>query len=234
VYRSNPFLETSGIFQQMTKPLQVLCVVGTSAAQSATHTVVGHIAHRFRTLGADVDVFDPSKEPLLLFNPESSYAADEFMQLKERVEKADAYVLGTPDYHGSISSTLKNFLDHFWQEFTGKLFAQIVCSQEKGLTVIDQLRTVARQCYAWTLPYGVSFATTDLKDGDIISAALDERIEMLVNDLQVYGLVLRQQRRADLSGVDPGFLARIRPDERVAVAANGASLANLSDFAPQT
>src|SRR5580765_373979 len=218
----------------MTKPLQVLCVVGTSAAQSATHTVVGHIAHRLRALGADVDVFDPSKEPLLLFNPESSYAADEFLQLKARVEKADAYVLGTPDYHGSISSTLKNFLDHFWQEFTGKLFAQIVCSHEKGLTVIDQLRTVARQCYAWTLPYGASFAMTDLKDGEIISAALDERIDMLVNDLQVYGLVLRQQRRADLSGVYPSFLARVRPDERVAVAVNDTSLANLSEFAPQT
>jgi FMN reductase len=214
--------------------LNILCVVGTSAAQSATHTVVGHIGHRLSALGAQVDVFDPSKEPLLLFNPESSYAADEFLQLKERVEKADAYVLGTPDYHGGISSTLKNFLDHFWQEFTGKLFAQIVCSHEKGLTVIDQLRTVARQCYAWTLPYGVSFATADLKDGEIISAALDERIDMLVHDLQVYGLVLRQQRRADLSGVCPGFLARMRPDERVAVAVNDASVAERSALAPQT
>ena len=218
----------------MTKPLQVLCVVGTSAAQSATHSVVGHIAHRLQALGAEVDVFDPSKKPLLLFNPESLYAADEFLQLKERVEKADAYVLGTPDYHGSISSTLKNFLDHFWQEFTGKLFAQIVCSHEKGLTVIDQLRTVARQCYAWTLPYGASFATTDLKDGEIISAALDERIDMLVHDLQVYGLVLRQQRRADLSGVYPGFLARMRADGRVAVAANDTSVAERSALAPHT
>ena len=51
-------------------------------------------------------------------------------------------------------STFENFLDHFWQDFTDKLFAQVVCSHEKGLTVIDQLRTVARQCYAWTLPYG--------------------------------------------------------------------------------
>ena len=157
--------ETVIRFREMTEPpLRILCVIGTSAAKSATHTVVGHIARRLRTLGADLDVFDPSKEPLLLFNPESSYLAHQFLQLKERVEQADVYVLGTPDYHGSISSTLKNFLDHFWQEFTGKLFAQVVCSHEKGLTVIDQLRTVARQCYAWTLPYGLSFTnSTDLQ-----------------------------------------------------------------------
>lgn len=193
---------------------------------------MGHIARRLQTLGADVDIFDPNKEPLLLFNPESSYVAHEFLQLKERVEKADAYVLATPDYHGCISSTLKNFLDHFWQEFTGKLFAQVVCSHEKGLTVIDQLRTVARQCYAWTLPYGLSFASsTDLKDESVIGAALNERIEMFVHDLQVYGLVLRQQRSADLSGTYPGFLARMRQDRPAARLAANVPPADVARFA---
>jgi len=215
----------------MTKPLQVLCVIGTSAAKSATHTIIAHIARRLDALGAEIDIFDPSKEPLLLFNPESSYAAHDFLQLQERVEKADAYVLATPDYHGSISSTLKNFLDHFWQEFTGKLFAQVVCSPEKGLTVIDQLRTVARQCYAWTLPYGLSFASsTDLKDGIVIGAALDERIAMFVHDLQVYGLVLRQQRSADLSGTYPGFLARMRENRSVALQAADVSPDDVAHF----
>jgi NAD(P)H-dependent FMN reductase len=218
----------------MTKALQVLCVVGTSAAKSATHTVIGHVARRLHALGADVDIFDPSKEPLLLFNPESSYAAQEFLRLKERVEKADAYVLGTPDYHGSISSTLKNFLDHFWQEFAGKLFAQVVCSHEKGLTVIDQLRTVARQCYAWTLPYGLSFSSsTDLKDEDGITAVLDKQIEMFVHDLQVYGLVLREQRSVDLSGTYPGFLARMRQDRTVARLPADVPPADVAHFATQ-
>jgi NAD(P)H-dependent FMN reductase len=216
-------------------PLKVLCVVGTSAAKSATHTVVGQIACRLRALGADVDLFDPNKEPLLLFNPESSYAGHEFLQLKGRVEKADAYVLGTPDYHGSISSTLKNFLDHFWQEFTGKLFAQVVCSHEKGLTVIDQLRTVARQCYVWTLPYGLSFATsTDLTEGGIITSDLEQRIEMLVHDLQVYGLVLRRQRQADLSATCPGFLARMRQDGAIANGAADVSVVTNLQFASRT
>lgn len=219
----------------MTKPLQILCVVGTSAGKSATRTVIGHIACRLQALGADVDIFDPNKEPLLLFNPESSYVAHEFLPLKERVEKADAYVLATPDYHGCISSTLKNFLDHFRQEFTGKLFAQVVCSHEKGLTVIDQLRTVARQCYAWTLPYGLSFAnSTDPKDGSVIGAALNERIEMFVHDLQVYGLLLRQQRSADLCGRYPGFLARMQQDWSVARPAASAPPADVAHNASQT
>ena len=201
----------------MSEPaLKVLCVVGTSAANSATHAVVGCIAKGLLEVGAEVDVFNPTEQPLALFNPESSHTSREFLQLKTRVEVADVYVLGTPDYHGSISSTLKNFLDHFWQEFAGKLFAEVVCSHEKGLTVIDQLRTVARQCYAWSLPYGLSFANSiDVRDGVVVTEALQSRIEMLVHDLWTYGLVLRQQRCADLGGMFPGFLANVRQPKEV-------------------
>ena len=50
---------------------------------------------------------------------------------QERVKAADVFVLGTPDYHGG-SGALKNFTDHFWKEFTGKLFVPIVASHEKA------------------------------------------------------------------------------------------------------
>jgi FMN reductase len=193
-------------------PPRVLCVVGSTARDSTTHAVIGAIASRLRALPLDVDVFDPSREPLPLFNPESSHGQPEFRGLKARVDVTDVFVLCTPDYHGSMSSTMKNFLDHFWHEFTGRLFVPVVVSHEKGLTVIDQLRTVARQCYAWTLPYGVSVAATnEVKDGEAVASALVQRLEMLVADIQVYGMLLATQRLADLAGTRPGFLARWRP-----------------------
>jgi FMN reductase len=106
---------------------------------------------------------------------------------------------------------MKNFLDHFWHEFAGKLFVTVVASHEKGLTVTDQLRTIARQCYAWTLPYGVAFTEeVDVKDGQIVSETLRNRLQMLIRDARVYGQVLARQRREDLVGTDPGFLARHR------------------------
>lgn len=119
-------------------------------------------------------------------------------------------VLCTPDYHGSMSSALKNFLDHFWKEYAGKLFASVVGSFDKGLTVHDQVRTVARQCYAWALPYGVTFSDKeDLQDG-APTEAFRQRLAMLARDVSVYGALLAGQRRADLAGTDPGFMARLR------------------------
>jgi NAD(P)H-dependent FMN reductase len=191
--------------------LKVLAVVGSTHASSVTRLVVTKAAEALRTAGCDVDVLDLSKESLALFNVETAYSQPGFAALKTRVEHADVFILGTPDYHGSISSALKNFLDHFWREFAGKLFATIVASHEKGLTVTDQLRTVARQCYAWSLPYGVAFAEKqDVADGQIVSEAFQSRLEMFVRDTRVYGELLATQRRHDLAGNEPGFLARLR------------------------
>ena len=191
--------------------LNVLAVAGSLNHASVTRTVVKLLADQLASAGARVDLLDLAEEPLKLFNPDSSHAREDFGKLKARVEQADVYLLGTPDYHGSMSGAMKNFLDHFWQEFAGKLFATVVASHEKGLTVTDQLRTVARQCYAWSMPYAVSFADkTDVQDGHIVSDSFKQRVEMFVRDMRVYGELIASQRRADLAGTDPGFLAKLR------------------------
>lgn len=190
--------------------LKVLAVVGSTHATSVTRVVITHVAEQLRQQGCEVDVLDLSKEPLALFNVETAYNQPEFAALKARVEAAQVFVLGTPDYHGSISSALKNFLDHFWKEYAGKLFATLVASHEKGLTVTDQLRTVARQCYAWSLPYGVSFVEKQDVVAGKIAEAFRPRLEMFIRDTRVYGELLARQRRADLAGTEPGFLARLR------------------------
>jgi len=191
--------------------LHVLAVAGSLHRASATRAVVQRVADGLKAEGCVVDALDFETEPLPLYNPDTAYDAPGYEALQTRVERADVYVLGTPDYHGSISSAMKNFLDHFWQEFAGKLFATIVASHEKGLTVTDQLRTVARQCYAWTLPYGVSFAEKeDVKHGQVVSDALKQRLDMFVRDVRVYGTLLARQRRVDLSGSEPGFMAKHR------------------------
>jgi FMN reductase len=196
----------------MSEPaLTVLAVVGSLQRDSVTRTVVHHVAERLQQAGCALDMLDFLKEPLALYNPDTTYDLPGYSDLQRRVDRADVILLGTPDYHGGLSGAMKNFLDHFWHEFSGKLFATIVASHEKGLTVTDQLRTVARQCYAWTLPYGVAFTEeVDVKEGTITSDSLQRRLDMLVRDARVYGKLLASQRRADLAGTEPGFLARHR------------------------
>jgi FMN reductase len=191
-------------------PLKILAVVGTLTRDSVLSAVVAQAVSQWQAAGCLVDVFDFQKEPLALFNPDVTRTQPGYAELKARVDAADVLLLATPDYHGSVSGALKNFLDYFWHEFAGKLFVTMVASHEKGLTVADQLRTVARQCYAWTLPYGVTFSQDDLKQGQITSEALERRVRMMVRDSRVYGALLAEQRRADLRGSGPGFMDKYK------------------------
>tara|TARA_Y100000588_G_C14203278_1_gene903453 strand:- start:981 stop:1574 length:594 start_codon:yes stop_codon:yes gene_type:complete len=191
--------------------IHVLAVIGSLHQKSVTRIAVQHAADKLEALGCTVDILDLANESLPLVNTDTTFTADYYAPLKERVVRADAYVLGTPDYHGSMSGALKNFLDHFWKEFTGKLMAPIVASHEKGLTAHDQIRTAARQCYCWSLPYAVSFhEKEDIADNEVSSDYLKSRLEMLAHDVQAYGQLLANQRTTDLAGKTPGFMAALR------------------------
>ena len=126
---------------------------------------------------------------------------EEIVQNTELVKWADAFVLATPDYHGSMSGSLKNFLDYFWSEFAGKTFGYIVASHEKGLTVMDQMRTAVRQCYGWSLTYGISINSEEDFDDkmELTNKKLMSRLDMMARDLVVYGKLLRCQFVNDLS-----------------------------------
>jgi FMN reductase len=192
-------------------PLNVLGVAGSLKSKSVTRVAIRGALDHLHSSGCHVDLLDLKEVALPMYNPDSAREGKAYLGLKPRVEKADVLLLGTPDYHGSISSPMKNFLDHFWHEFAGKLFATIVSSHEKGLTVTDQLRTVARQCYAWSLPYGVSFVEkVDVNESAILSDAFRARLRMMVRDVRVYGSLLARQRREDLACKDECFMARHR------------------------
>jgi NAD(P)H-dependent FMN reductase len=114
---------------------------------------------------------------------------------------ADALILASPDYHGSMSGTVKNFLDYFWEEFAGKTFGYIVASHEKGLTVADQMRTAIRQCYGWSMPYNISINGEKDFDskGILVNSTLAKRIKMLARDLVIYGTLIRRQFLTDVA-----------------------------------
>lgn len=191
--------------------LLVMTVAGSLHARASTRALLVHCGQLLRQAGCAVDSLDLASDPLELFNPDESHQRPEFPALQRRVAAADVFLLGTPDYHGCMSGVMKNFLDHFWKEFAGKLFVPVVASHEKGLTVADQIRTAARQCYAWSLPYAVSFMEgQDFKDGAIVSESFGQRVAMLVRDVNVYGELLARQRQRDLTGTGAGFMARYR------------------------
>jgi NAD(P)H-dependent FMN reductase len=198
-------------------PLHLLGVIGSPRSDSTSAAFVTAALARAASEGAPTRLLDLRGRPLPFFDPLAGGDDPAVMEAASLVRWADAFVLGTPDYHGAPSGTMKNFLDHFWKELAGKLFAIVVASNEKGLTVQEHLRTSIRQCYAWSLPYGVGAPDSSVgSGGEVVDGRVRQRLEMLARDVVVYGTLLRDQRRRDLSlPRDPlaaGFMARMHPD----------------------
>lgn len=162
--------------------------------------------------GAEVRLLDLNTVVLPLYDP-SAPASKEVEHTTEAIAWADAFILASPDYHGSMSGALKNFLDYFYEEYAGKVFGYIVASHEKGLTVMEQMRTAVRQCYGWSMPYGVSInGPQDFTGDEIRNTRLSNRLRMMARDLVVYGRLLRDQFVRDFGSTESDtFAAFYRP-----------------------
>jgi NAD(P)H-dependent FMN reductase len=196
----------------MRNTFNVLGVAGSMRQGSYSTRALKIALEHAKKQGAEVRLLELNKAVLPLYDPTAS-ASKEVEHATEAIAWADAFVLASPDYHGSMSGALKNFLDYFYEEFAGKVFGYIVASHEKGLTVMDQMRTTVRQCYGWSMPYGVSVnGPQDFTGDEIQNTRLSNRLRMMSRDLVVYGKLLRDQFIRDFGSTEPNtFAAFYRP-----------------------
>ncbi len=162
---------------------------------------------------AETHLLDLRELDLPMYRPQPTIKNESVAEAGKAVQWADAFVFATPDYHGSMSGAMKNFLDYHWTEFAGKVFGYLCASHEKGLTAMDQMRTVVRQCYGWSLPYGVAVHGDEDFDAsaNLTNEAAGRRLRMLGRDIRVYGTVLREQFARDVaSDALDTFAARYR------------------------
>ncbi|TVP40384.1 NADPH-dependent FMN reductase [Candidatus Nitrosocosmicus arcticus] len=182
-------------------PLKVLGVGSSMRKDSFSTETLKIILDKVNKNDGDTRLLNLYSNPVPMYTAEFNEKLGGIKHAVELVNWADAIILATPDYHGSMAGSLKNFLDYFWAEFAGKTFGYLCSSHEKGLTVMDQMRTAIRQCYGWSLPYGISINSSQdfNKDREIINERLLGRLESFARDLVVYGSLISNQFKKDLN-----------------------------------
>jgi NAD(P)H-dependent FMN reductase len=205
--------------------VNVLGVASSMREESHSTRALQMVLEEAKKYGSESHLLELRKINLPLYDP-GKYETDEpssnkinnrnddLERITTAIKWADAFVLASPDYHGSMSGGMKNFLDYFWEDFAGKTFAYIIASHEKGLTVADQMRTAIRQCYGWSMPYNISINGEKDFDskGNLVNSALAPRIKMLARDLVTYGTLIRGQFLQDIAdqGVSDTFASHYR------------------------
>lgn len=112
---------------------------------------------------------------------EENYPPDVF-RLREELKESQGIILGTPEYHGSLSGALKNMLDLMsTDEFEGKIVGLVgVAGGHIGaINSLNTMRTIGRNLHCWVLPQDVSIAESAKmfnEDGTVTEPAIEQRL----------------------------------------------------------
>ena len=166
----------------MTTP-RVVAVAGSLRDGSYTRHALERALDAASEAGADTKLIDLREYDLPVFDPDREELRDE-RRLKREIREADAILLGTPVYHGTMSSALKNALDYCGSdEFEDKTVGLLAVAGGGtfGPTLVE-LRTAVRTVHGWTLPHevGIRKARNHFDDdGSILDSGLEERVRKL-------------------------------------------------------
>ncbi|MUV87075.1 FMN reductase [Natronomonas sp. CBA1123] len=107
--------------------------------------------------GVETDCIDLRTFDLPVYDADEDDAGDAEV-LRERVQAADSVIFGTPVYHASYSSALKNALDYCgFDEFEDTTVGLLcVAGGSFPTTTLDHLRSVGRSVNAWVVPHQVA------------------------------------------------------------------------------
>lgn len=128
-----------------------IVILAGSNRNNATSTRLGEYAVEIiRGQGHQASLFDLYQTPLPFYAPDEKQVDHEHLaDLNTRMLAADAIILSTPEYHGSISGVLKNALDHLSQaHFSGKTVLSISSSGGAvGVSSLLQLQAIVRNLH---------------------------------------------------------------------------------------
>lgn len=128
--------------------------------------------------------------------------------LLDEVRAADAFILCSPTYHGTISGAVKNVLDslEFLAEdqpryLGGKAVALLGYGGASAMNVINSLYHTVRTLNAYVVPTVVILSrdTIDIDNIDVRDEATRRRLAAMVGELIDLGDLVRERRARALS-----------------------------------
>jgi NAD(P)H-dependent FMN reductase len=165
----------------MSRP-HVAAVCGSLREGSYTRLALGHALDAAADAGATTDHIDLRTLDLPVYNGDDNDAGDA-ADLRRRIREADSVILGSPMYHGSYSSALKNALDYCgFDEFENTTVGLLAVSGGSFTTpTLNHLRSVCRALNAWVLPHQAAIpqARTKFDDSEFVDRDVAERVATL-------------------------------------------------------
>lgn len=187
----------------------VIGISGSLRDDSGTRIAVQRALDAAAAAGASVEHIDLREWDLPLFDPDASEAkSGDGPELAARVREADAMVLGTPVYHGTIASPLKTALDYCSIDDVERTTVGILAVAGGGFPTptLQHLRASVLELKGWPLPQDVAIPDSwaAFEDGGIADGDIADRVEELGSDIVAYAGVAGRHEKTEQPEVATG------------------------------
>ncbi len=172
--------------------VKIVGIGGSLRTDSYSMQALHIAAERAKNLGAEVQVLDLKEMNLPFCDGGSDYPDyPDAAILQTTVKEADALILSTPEYHGSVSGVIKNALDLMsFEQLSDKVAGFIsVLGGQPNSNALNDMRVIMRWVHAWAIPEQIAIGQAwnafdsegQLKD-EKLSQRFDEFAKSLVEN----------------------------------------------------
>ncbi|RZL24654.1 MAG: NADPH-dependent oxidoreductase [Rhodococcus sp. (in: high G+C Gram-positive bacteria)] len=149
--------------------LHIVGIGGSTRRGSSTEVVTRGILAKTAKLGCTTEMFAGPELALPPYEPGAEHAPSS-ARLVNAFRKADAVVIGSPGYHGSVSGLVKNALDYTEElreddrtYFDGLPVGCIATAfgWQGAVNTLSTLRQITHALRGWPTPLGIALNTSD-------------------------------------------------------------------------
>lgn len=137
----------------------IAVISGSNRRHSASAAACRYLRTLLSEKGRATVFYDLRERPLPFFSPDEPLDGHpDVGGFRRLVQEASGVVLGTPEYHGSVSGLLKNALDHLGEtSLAGKVVLSVSASGGPlGTSALAHLQQIVRTVHGVNCPEWVS------------------------------------------------------------------------------
>jgi len=145
--------------------VRVLGIGGTTRQDSSSERALRIAAAAAAEAGASVELITAQSLIMPIYDPENLSRSQEAAEFVEALRRADALLIASPGYHGTVSGMMKNALDYVEDlrgderpYLTGMPIGCIAVAYgwQASVTTLHTLRSCAHALRGWPTPLGAA------------------------------------------------------------------------------
>lgn len=171
--------------------MKIVGIAGSMNTNSTTKQAVAIVLDAAKAAGADIEMIHLAEWKLPIYDAreDASTYPEVVHRFVQKITEADGLVIGSPEYHGTMTGALKNALDFLEaRHLRDKQVALVgVAGGSMGATnTVNTLQLIMRNLHAWPLPASPSVPSAYnafTPEGKLKDERLQARMETLGQQL---------------------------------------------------